>query len=228
MDNLLKSFTEDCMRTEQSKFHAIRDSEGKSYSVNRLLHASLGLTTEVGEAVDPIKKSLFYGKPFDRTNVLEEVGDAMWYMAVLLDELDSSFEEAGSAVISKLRARYPEKYSNEDALSRDIPSERAILEENLKKDDRSTSIIHRQTHGHTSYRDTVTIDCLGLVYDIDPCTLDEGKLYVIGNIMDVPMSVWGNVTIRRPTKSGVEETVVCVVRVAYHTDINRTVLHLNR
>lgn len=128
---LMQDFSEACMRTEQSKFHAIRDSEDKSYSVNRLLHAALGLTTEVGEAVDPIKKSLFYGKPFDRTNVLEEVGDAMWYMAVLLDELGSSFEEAGSAVINKLRARYPDKYTNEDAINRDTASEREILEENL-------------------------------------------------------------------------------------------------
>lgn len=31
----------------------------------RLLHAAMGLETEVGEFMDPLKKYLFYGKPYE-------------------------------------------------------------------------------------------------------------------------------------------------------------------
>jgi hypothetical protein len=40
----------------------------------------------------------------------------------------SSFEEAADKVIAKLRARYPEKFSGELALNRDLVTERAVLE----------------------------------------------------------------------------------------------------
>lgn len=47
-----------------------------------LQHAVLGLTTEWGEFLDPIKKALFYGKPLDYVHLAEEVGDACWYNGI--------------------------------------------------------------------------------------------------------------------------------------------------
>ena len=94
----------------------------------RQLHAAIGLSTEAGELTDAFKKALFYGKPLDRVNVIEEAGDLLWYLALLFDSLGSSFEEAADKVIAKLRARYPEKFSGELALNRDLVTERAVLE----------------------------------------------------------------------------------------------------
>lgn len=45
----------------------------------QLMHAELGLVTEVGELADNIKKHVVYGKPFDAVNLMEEVADAFWY-----------------------------------------------------------------------------------------------------------------------------------------------------
>lgn len=49
---------------------------------NRALHAGLGYLSEIGEIYDLLKKTIFYGKPFDKTNLIEEFGDLFWYCAI--------------------------------------------------------------------------------------------------------------------------------------------------
>lgn len=44
-------------------------------------HMNSGIVTEVGEAIDPIKKHFAYNKSLDIINIGEEVADAMWYIA---------------------------------------------------------------------------------------------------------------------------------------------------
>lgn len=46
-----------------------------------IFHMNSGIITEVGEAIDPIKKHIAYKKPLDIVNIGEEIGDAMWYIA---------------------------------------------------------------------------------------------------------------------------------------------------
>jgi NTP pyrophosphatase (non-canonical NTP hydrolase) len=94
----------------------------------RLIHASMGLTTEAGEFVDMLKKHLFYGKAVDETNLVEELGDQLWYIALALRTLGSSFEDAMERNIKKLRTRYPNKFEERRALERDLDAERAALE----------------------------------------------------------------------------------------------------
>lgn len=126
--DIMEKFTINCMRTAKSDFHDIVDADKHIYNTEILIHVALGLPTEAGELVDPIKKSLFYGKPFDVVNVKEEAGDMLWYLAVLFEELGTSFEKETDRVIAKLSHRYPDKYTNEKALHRDLPTERLILE----------------------------------------------------------------------------------------------------
>lgn len=94
----------------------------------RGIHAVMGVDTEAGELTDAFKKHIFYGKPLDKTNIKEEIGDLFWYLAILCDEFDLSFEECMNTNIAKLKARYPEKFSNEKAVDRDLNKEREILE----------------------------------------------------------------------------------------------------
>lgn len=112
--------------TESADPVPIKDRLGHSY---RLVHAGMGLTTETAELVDALKKWAFYGKPLDKVNIKEEIGDCLWYMAIVADECGFSFEEAMEANIKKLRARYGEKFTEFDALNRNIPLEREILEQ---------------------------------------------------------------------------------------------------
>lgn len=83
-----------------------------------LLHAILGISGEAGELVDGFKKHLIYNKPLDVENLKEEAGDILWYMALLLRTIDTTFEEVMAANIVKLQKRYPEKYTDADAIAR--------------------------------------------------------------------------------------------------------------
>lgn len=94
----------------------------------RLLHGVTGLVTEVGELMDALLRHLFSGEELDRVNLIEEVGDLCWYMAIILDVLGADPEEVLGININKLRARYPEKFTAMEATVRDLMAERAVLE----------------------------------------------------------------------------------------------------
>lgn len=95
----------------------------------KILHALIGMTTEVGEAMDALKKYLIYGKPIDEVNLEEETGDLFWYCAILADACGFTFESSMEKNIAKLRARYPNKFTEFDALNRNLNKERTILED---------------------------------------------------------------------------------------------------
>lgn len=94
----------------------------------RLLHAVIGISTEAGELLDAMKKHVFYQGDLDTINLGEEIGDLLWYVAILLDETGVPMAHALAKNIAKLRARYPEGFKAHDALHRDLPAERAVLE----------------------------------------------------------------------------------------------------
>ena len=52
-------------------------AEGK-----QLIHAGLGMLTEVGELADAFKREMAYGKAFDPVNIVEEIGDIFWYFVL--------------------------------------------------------------------------------------------------------------------------------------------------
>jgi NTP pyrophosphatase (non-canonical NTP hydrolase) len=83
-----------------------------------LVHAALGITSEAGELATTVKATAIYSKPLDTTNVIEEVGDSLWYLALMCTSLGVPLEEVATANIAKLKARYPDKYSDGDALAR--------------------------------------------------------------------------------------------------------------
>lgn len=173
--------------------------------VKNHMHMCLGIITEAGELADIFKKELAYGKPIDKANLKEEIGDLTWYIANLathhdfkldvfsefkglpadlngyikkmdqdgfntaltvlefgkiahsivhrhpcmihhnnflrsrIGEMlsaltmicilqDVNFEECLDLNINKLKVRFPEKFTEENALNRDLEAERTILE----------------------------------------------------------------------------------------------------
>lgn len=93
------------------------------------LHYLIGMVTEVGELIDPYKKNMAYNKPIDLINIQEEIGDLMWYLANFCRINNFDLEKIMENNIAKLKARYTEKFSSEDAINRDLEKERKILEE---------------------------------------------------------------------------------------------------
>jgi NTP pyrophosphatase (non-canonical NTP hydrolase) len=78
-----------------------------------LMHAALGLAGEAGEFADAVKKHLVYGRPLDKENALEEVGDILWFCALACNVLGVDMEKVAMANIEKLKLRYPEKYADD-------------------------------------------------------------------------------------------------------------------
>lgn len=128
----MSQFIKDAIRTESHNFYMDQVSP-------RLLHAAMGLDTEAGEFMDALKKSIFYGKPLDKTNLKEEIGDLLWYLAIAMDELGTDFDTEQDRVIRKLKARYPSKFENELAENRDLATERKILETDHSDNDQPCS-----------------------------------------------------------------------------------------
>lgn len=117
----MDKFTKDCIRTESTMFNV-------KPGTDRLIHAAMGLQTECAEFTDQLKKHVFYGKPLDETNLKEELGDMLWYVAIAMSALGTDFVKEQNRVINKLKVRYPEKFETTQALTRNLNEERKVLE----------------------------------------------------------------------------------------------------
>jgi NTP pyrophosphatase (non-canonical NTP hydrolase) len=95
----------------------------------RLLHAAMGLVTEAGEFLDMLKKHIYYGKPLDYTNAVEETGDILWYSGLAIDELRMVMNDVMTINIEKLKLRYPSKFTEKHAIERNVEAERGLLEQ---------------------------------------------------------------------------------------------------
>ena len=97
--------------------------------ITALLHVSAGLTTEAAEFTDGLKKHIFYGKTLDEVNLMEELGDLLWYVSYGCRMLNTTMEEVMERNINKLMIRYPEKFTEDRAENRNLKAERGQLEE---------------------------------------------------------------------------------------------------
>jgi len=120
-------YIKNAIKTESVDFEAIENRLSQK-GMFRLLHAGMGLSTEAGEFLDSLKKHVFYGKPLDKINLAEELGDLFWYCAIVADELGVEFEPIMERNIEKLKARYGDRFNEEKAENRDLKRERDILE----------------------------------------------------------------------------------------------------
>lgn len=93
-----------------------------------LIHGIIGKATEAGELLEALLGALTNPHKLDTVNVLEEVGDGLWYDAIILQAIGGSFERCAQINNEKLRARFPNKFTEADAVNRDLDKERKILE----------------------------------------------------------------------------------------------------
>lgn len=93
----------------------------------RLTHAALGCFTEAAELLEPIKAQYETGA-MDRVNFGEEIGDLEWYQAIGFNATGVTEASVREKNIAKLKKRYPEKFTSDAAVTRDLAAERTILE----------------------------------------------------------------------------------------------------
>lgn len=84
----------------------------------RIICAALKLNSESGELADAIVKHICYGQVLDEKNIVEECGDLCWYIQEILECLNENFEDVMVDNVEKLKIRYPEKFTEKDALER--------------------------------------------------------------------------------------------------------------
>lgn len=118
------SYVEDAVRTE-SLSDAVKD---RLLVGVREVHAIFGMLTEVGELADAYKRHIFYGTSMDNVNVKEELGDILWYIAIMCDVHKLELCDVLEANIAKLRKRYPHKFDADQAVNRNLEAERKELE----------------------------------------------------------------------------------------------------
>jgi len=117
----------------------------------RLLHAVIGISTEAGELLDALKKALYYKQCLDLPNVEEEMGDILYYLAILANTLHVNLQYIMNQNEEKLKRRYPHGYTDHKAAHRDLDAESAIFGDELlsgvspsperRREDQSTTVI---------------------------------------------------------------------------------------
>lgn len=74
-----------------------------------LLHFILGVNGEAGEIAEKIKKIIRdkHGEVSDedKTALAKEIGDVLWYLAVLAQQLGASLDEVAQQNLDKLQSR---------------------------------------------------------------------------------------------------------------------------
>ncbi|AAK94361.1 MazG-like pyrophosphatase [Myxococcus phage Mx8] len=110
------------MTFEQYQQAALRTANigGPSEPFNHLKLESdcLGLTGEAGEVADHVKKFVGHGHDLDVEKVKKELGDVLWYVAVIAARLDLDLGDVAAANVEKLRKRYPDGFSTEASKAR--------------------------------------------------------------------------------------------------------------
>lgn len=74
------------------------------------LGASHDALRTAGRICDAVKKDVYHDRPADKTAMLKELGDVLWYVAALATDYEFTLEEVAKANVEKLKARYPEGF----------------------------------------------------------------------------------------------------------------------
>jgi len=124
--NMMEDYKQLALKTEIDDYTIVQ--RRTTPELMRELHAAMIIVTEAAELMDAYKKAMIYGKEKDTTNIEEEMGDLMWGLTVLADQLNIPFQRILDKNIAKLKVRYGDKFSEEKALNRDLDKERISLE----------------------------------------------------------------------------------------------------
>ena len=115
--NLLEDYVNfvDEVTSDQSKYfgdmvEALQILQEQGVEASRLLTAGIGMSGEIGEFNEIIKKCVFQGKEMDEDRIIhlrKELGDIMWYVAQACLALNTNIEEIIDMNTVKLESRYP-------------------------------------------------------------------------------------------------------------------------
>lgn len=100
----LKEYQELCKTT--AKVHKSKKDQ--------LANWGLGVAGEIGDLVGCIKKTIYHNNNQEE-GIRENIGDTMWYLAMICNNLKWNFEEILEENVEKLMKRYPEGFKEKNA-----------------------------------------------------------------------------------------------------------------
>lgn len=106
-------YTDGVMRTASTR-DTMRD---------QIEHCLIGMSAEVGEVANLMRKTLFAGHPLDTAKVKDELGDVLFYYAWFCHLMDLDMAAIAERNKEKLKARFPAKFSTAASLNRDEAKE---------------------------------------------------------------------------------------------------------
>lgn len=100
---------------------AMRTKDQSSSGVEQFKCSALGIAGESGEICELVKKLLYHHKMMSKQQLVQEMGDLLWYIALMADAIEVDLSEIMSININKLRLRYPNGFSYMDSqIRRDV------------------------------------------------------------------------------------------------------------
>lgn len=88
-----------------------------THSIIGLMYVTLGLTGETGEIANDIKKTVRDDAgvltPERKNQIVDEMGDVLWYLAMLCYEMDTTLESVAVHNLAKLRKRQRDNTLND-------------------------------------------------------------------------------------------------------------------
>ena len=106
-----KEYVSLAMRTNDGESsQRLRDKLCFEDDLGDLINGIFGLMGETGEFADMIKKWIFHEHELDREHLRKEMGDIMWYVAMVCYSMGFNLDNIMEMNIDKLRARYPDGF----------------------------------------------------------------------------------------------------------------------
>ena len=117
----------------ESIFYDSIDNYGHEWPSNIqpvAIHSILGIATESVELVENLRQALVTNTEIDWVNLVEEFGDAIWYMHIpfIYGAINQDINPVLRKNLLKLYARFKDKFDKDKAINRDLETERHILE----------------------------------------------------------------------------------------------------
>ena len=106
------------MKLDEYQRLAQRTSRKDISPDDHLFNAMLGLAGECGECCDLVKKSRFQDGRTIRADLINELGDCLWYIVEAAAAIGCNLSEIATGNIDKLKRRYPNGFDAEKSLHR--------------------------------------------------------------------------------------------------------------
>ncbi len=117
LEHLKASFTDELSANDYQRM-AMRTAGEYASPLDMMRNAVYGLNGEAGEVIDVLKKHEFQGHALDKAKLADELGDVLWYCALMAEALGTDLQKVMYHNIEKLKDRYPDGFDKARSINR--------------------------------------------------------------------------------------------------------------